>query len=139
MNRLHTPSRFPMMLASLALLVVPFGCNSDTKTTAEVPTPPTVVVEAPAFGPAPMPGTAPGAVEPPGIIDPSVQQTASELNHDAHKDAADAKKEVHDAEGDVKKAVGEVEGEAKDKAKEVEADARKSAEDALNNLLPAPK
>ena len=47
MNRLHMPRRFPMMLASLALLVVPFGCSSDTTTTVEVPTPPTVVVERP--------------------------------------------------------------------------------------------
>ena len=135
MNRLLMPGRFSMSFAALALLVVPFGCGSETHTTVEVPTPPTVVVEAP---PVPIsPSSAPA--EMPGTFDQAVRQTAGELKHDAEKDAADAKKEVRDAEGDVKRAVGEVEGEAKDKAKELEAEARKSAENELDRLLPPPK
>jgi hypothetical protein len=131
MKRLHLTRRLPITLASLVLLALPFGCGSETKTTAEVPTPPTVVVEAPPTPPTPA--------EMPGTLDAAVSQTVAELKHDAHDDAKDAKKEVGEAEGDVKKAVEETEDEAKSKAKEIEEEARKKAEDALNNLLPAPK
>ena len=74
MDRLHTPRRFPMTLAALALLVIPFGCGSETPM-AEVPASPSAVADSqPARGTlAPMPGTAPGAVEPPGTLDQTVQ------------------------------------------------------------------
>jgi nucleotide-binding universal stress UspA family protein len=132
MNRLHMSRRFPITLASLVLLALPIGCGSDTKTTVEVPSPPTVVADAPV-------PTMPPSAEMPGTVDQAVYQTAGEVKAEATKDAADVKKEVRDAEGDVKKAVDETEDEAKRKAQELEAAARKSAEDALNNLLPAPK
>jgi hypothetical protein len=142
MNRLHTPRRFPMTLASLALLTIPFGCGSETQTTVEVPAPPAVVADtqpAAGFVPTPMPGTAPGAVEPPGTVDPSVRQAAGDIKFEVVKDGAEAKQDVRQAEGDVKKAVDETEDEAKQKAKAAEAEARKAAEDALDKLLPSPK
>jgi hypothetical protein len=120
MNRLQMPRRLPITLASLVLVALPIGCGSDTKTTVEVPTPPTVVVEAP-----PTPAT---PAEMRGTFDAAVNQTVAELKQDAHDDAKDAKKDAREAEGDVKKTV-----------EDTEAEARKSAEDALNNLLPPPK
>ncbi len=140
MNRLRTLRR-SWTLATLALLVAPIGCGSDTPTTAETPatTPPVVVTDSRAgFVPTPLPGSPLDATEPP-TIDQAVRQTAGELKHKAHADAIDAKKEVRDAEGDAKQAVNDLEDEAKRKARELEADARKSAEEALDRLLPSPK
>ncbi len=142
MKRLHTPRRFTMTLATLALLTVPFGCGtSDTpaSTSADVPTPPAAVADAPpadpGAGPTPMaPGT---GLEPPTVD--QVRQKTVEPRPTATQDAAEARKDVREAEGDVKKAVEDAEGEAKQKARAVEAEARKAADEALDKLLPSPK
>jgi uncharacterized protein (DUF2345 family) len=132
MNRLPKSRRLPITLGSLTLLALPIGCGSETHTTAEVPAPPTVVIET-----APAPFHDPYDV--PAPLDQAVQRSAGDLKAEAHHDATDTRKEAREAEGDVKKTVDDAEGEAKTKAKEIEAEARKSAEDALDKLLPPPK
>ena len=158
MIRLQQLRRSPMTLAPLAFLAIPFGCGSgDAPTVAEVPPMPTVVADAPPVPPDPVPTSDPMPPSAPAILDGSIQQAAGELKAEAGravegakelrrqtKDAAEAaegriKGKVRDARGQVEKQVEAAEAEAKARAKTAGADARKAAEDALDNLLGAPR
>lgn len=156
--------RFPMMIASLALLVSPLGCHSDTPTTpvAEVPAQTPVVSD----GPAPtVASEAPAEVNQAAkTLDQEVQRTETvvkdevdnlksdatrtadsfkelggKARHDAEQAAKDLKNKVRNARSDVKKSVEGTKEEAERRIRAAEEEVKKSAENALESLLGNPK
>ena len=140
MDMIKTLRRFPMSIASLALLLGPLGCGSDSPSTpvAEVPALPyvkdDVATSQPSpVAPAPMPSTA--GFETPGNLD----QAARTVDRDVQRTAGAIKDEARDAKGEVKKAIEDAKHEADHRTEALGNDARKAAEAALDNLLGNPK
>jgi hypothetical protein len=161
----NTTRRFSMTIATLGLLAVPIGCNSDAPApTAPMVTAGDVAATQPASPPSTDPGTL-GVLDPPAQkIDQDVRQTAGavkeeavdlkggvtqavgeaekaagQIKGDLEQATRDAKGRVRDARLGVKKAVEGARGEAKRRVKATEDDLKKSAEGALDNLLGNPK
>jgi hypothetical protein len=120
MMMFNNPRRFSLSFAALALVVAPFGCNSDA--------PPPAVVE---VAPTRTQPQVPVLEQVERAVDRDVRQTSGEVK----LEGGSLKDDVNQAADDAKKTV---EG-TKDEVKAAEENLKKSAEGAVDNLLGAPK
>jgi hypothetical protein len=131
----QTLRRFPVTIASLALLAIPFGCGSESAapTSAEVPVQPPVVADG---------NSTPVVTDVTTIVD----QAAKTIDHDVQRTAGSIDRELKGAEAQAAEGAKELDEKAekqiKDEDKKAEKDA-KSVEEAerkaIENSLGVPK